>query len=64
VTDEELGDEQGELIAPLLPQHKRHDQPRANDRRIVNGIPWFLGTGTAGRTYHQSMAAALLAIAG
>jgi transposase len=43
--DEELGDEQWELIAPLLPQHKRRGIPRAEDRRTLNGILWVLRSG-------------------
>jgi transposase len=40
--DEELGDEQWELIAPLLPKPKRRGRPRAEDRRTLNGILWIL----------------------
>jgi transposase len=43
--DEELGDEQWELIAPLLPKHKRRGRPRADDRRTLNGILWVLRSG-------------------
>lgn len=43
--DEELGDEQWELIAPLLPKHKRRGRPRAEDRRTLNGILWVLRSG-------------------
>jgi transposase len=43
--DEELGDEQWELIAPLLPKHKRRGRPRAEDRRALNGILWVLRSG-------------------
>jgi transposase len=42
---EELGDEQWELIAPLLPKHKRRGRPRAEDRRTLNGILWVLRSG-------------------
>src|SRR5918996_5612345 len=42
VMDEELGDEQWGLIAPLLPQHKRRGRPRADDRRTLDGILWVL----------------------
>ena len=45
VMDEELGDEQWKLIAPLLPQHKRRGRPRAEDRRTLNGILWVLHSG-------------------
>jgi transposase len=37
--DEELGDQQWEQIAPLLPQHQRRGRPRADDRRTIEGIP-------------------------
>ena len=43
--DEELGDEQWELIASLLPQHKRRGRPRADDRRTLDGILWVLRSG-------------------
>jgi transposase len=43
--DEELGDEQWELIAPLLPQHQRRGRPRADDRRTLDGILWVLRSG-------------------
>jgi transposase len=43
--DEELGDEQWELIAPLLPKPKRRGRPRTDDRRTLNGILWVLRSG-------------------
>jgi transposase len=43
--DEELGDEQWELIAPLLPKPKGRGRPRAEDRRTLNGILWVLRSG-------------------
>ncbi len=43
--DEELGDEQWKLIAPLLPKPKRRGRPRAEDRRTLNGILWVLRSG-------------------
>jgi transposase len=43
--DEELGDEQWELIAPLLPLHQRRGRPRADDRRTLDGILWVLRSG-------------------
>ena len=43
--DEELGDEQWELIAPLLPKHKRRGRPRAEDRPTLSGILWVLRSG-------------------
>jgi transposase len=39
---EELGDEQWELIVPLLPTYKKRGRPRADDRRTLNGILWVL----------------------
>ena len=43
--DEELDDQQWELIAPLLPQHKSRGRPRVDDRRTLNGILWLLRSG-------------------
>ncbi len=43
--DEELGDEQWELIAPLLPKPKGRGRPRAEDRRTLNGILGVLPSG-------------------
>ena len=43
--DEELRGEQWELIAPLLPKHRRRGRPRAEDRRTLNGILWVLRSG-------------------
>jgi transposase len=40
--DEELRDEQWDLTAPLLLQHKRRGRPRADDRRTLDGILWVL----------------------
>ncbi len=62
--DEELGDQQWEQIAPLLPQHQRRGRPRADDRRTIEGIPsassgqvcGCSGPVAAGRTYQQGMA--------
>lgn len=70
--DEELRDEQWELIAPLLLNHKKRGRPRAEDRRTLNGILLWqaqdrfgcLDPVLAGRTYHQSMAADPLATVG
>jgi transposase len=47
--DEELGDEQWQLIAPLLPQHQRRGRPRADDRRTLEGILWVLRSGARWR---------------
>jgi hypothetical protein len=41
----ELQEEQWELIAPLLPKHKRRGRPRAEDRRTLNGMLWVLRSG-------------------
>src|SRR5918999_3226274 len=43
--DEELGDQQWELMAPLLPKPKRRGRPRAEDRPTLNGILWVLRSG-------------------
>ncbi len=45
MTEGELQEEQWELIAPLLPKHKRRGRPRAEDRRTLNGILWVLRSG-------------------
>ena len=45
MTEEELGDEQWELIAPLLPKHKCRGRPRADHWRTLNGILWMLRSG-------------------
>jgi hypothetical protein len=45
MTDGDLQEEQWELIAPLLPKHKRRGRPRADDRRTLNGILWILRSG-------------------
>ena len=41
----ELRDDQWELIAPLLPSHKKRGRPRADDRRTLDGILWVLRSG-------------------
>jgi transposase len=41
----DLRDEQWELIAPLLPPHKKQGRPRADDRTTLNGILWVLRSG-------------------
>jgi transposase len=43
--DEELGDEQWDLIALLLPKPKGRGRPRAEDRRTLNAILWVLRSG-------------------
>lgn len=43
-----LTDEQWEKIEPLLPKEempRRRGRPRANDRRVIEGILWVLRTG-------------------
>jgi transposase len=47
--DEELGDEQWELIAPLLPKPQVGGRPRAEDRRTLNGVLWVLRSGARWR---------------
>jgi Putative transposase of IS4/5 family (DUF4096) len=49
MTEGELQEEQWELIAPLLPKHKRRGRPRADDRRTLNGILWILRSGARWR---------------
>ena len=44
----ELTDAQWERLHPLLPPHTS-GHPRADDRRIVNGIVWKLATGAPWR---------------
>ncbi len=45
----ELTDEQYALLQPLLPPAKRTGRPRANDRKILNGLFWKLATGASWR---------------
>lgn len=41
----ELNDAQWQVLAPLLPSRRRLGRPRADDRRVINGILYVLGTG-------------------
>ena len=41
----ELSDFEWGIIKPLLPPRSRVGRPRADDRRIINGILYFLTTG-------------------
>jgi transposase len=41
----ELSDFEWEVIKPLLPPMSRVGRPRADDRRIINGILYVLTTG-------------------
>jgi len=41
----ELSDEEWELIKPLLPPKAKIGRPRADDRRVLNGILYVLATG-------------------
>ncbi|GBC72092.1 hypothetical protein HRbin02_01884 [Candidatus Calditenuaceae archaeon HR02] len=41
----ELSDFEWELIRPLLPPKPRGGRPRADDRRVLNGILYVLTTG-------------------
>ena len=43
----ELTDEQWERIRPLLPPPARTGRPRADDRKVLNGILYVLRTGCA-----------------
>ena len=45
----ELTDFEWHVIAPLLP-NKPQGVPRADDRRVLNGILWVLRTGHRGVT--------------
>jgi transposase len=45
----DLTDEQWQRLKPLLPAHQKEGRPRADDRRIVNGIRWILRTGAPWR---------------
>jgi transposase len=62
--DEELGDEQWVLIAPLLPIHQRRGRPRADDRRTLGGILWVLRSGARWKTCLLSMAVGPLVTGG
>ena len=41
----ELTDEQWKIIAPHLPPPKRTGRPRADDRKVLEGILWLLRSG-------------------
>jgi transposase len=41
----ELSDEQWQAVAPLLPLRPRRGRPRADDRRVIDGILYVLTTG-------------------
>jgi hypothetical protein len=41
----ELSDDEWVVIKPLLPPRSRVGRPRADDRRIINGILYVLTTG-------------------
>src|SRR5438876_8324366 len=45
----DLSDEQWQRLEPLLPQPKSTGRPRADDRRLLNGILWILRTGAPWR---------------
>jgi len=45
----ELSDEQFALLEPLLPPHKKTGRPRADDRKVLNGLIWKLATGASWR---------------
>ncbi|GAA2267967.1 hypothetical protein GCM10010145_48060 [Streptomyces ruber] len=44
----ELTDEEGELLAPLVPRAAT-GRPRVEDRRVINGMVYTIGTGTSWR---------------
>jgi transposase len=41
----DLRDDHWELIAPLLPSHKKRVRPRADNQGTLNGILWVLCSG-------------------
>lgn len=45
----DLTDEQWQRLEPLLPRHHHEGRPRADDRRMVNGLRWALRTGAPWR---------------
>lgn len=45
----EVTDEQYALIEPLLPPRNATGRPRADDRKMLNGLLWKLATGAAWR---------------
>ncbi len=45
----DLTEEQWQRLQPVLPKHKKEGRPRADDRRMVNGIRWVLRTGAPWR---------------
>ena len=45
----ELSDFEWSIIQPLLP-NKPRGKPRADDRKVLNGIYWRLRTGSPGTT--------------
>ena len=51
----ELTDFEWSIIAPLLP-NKPRGVPRADDRRVLNGIYWRLRTGSPGRIFRSGTA--------
>ena len=48
----ELTDFEWSIIEPLLP-NKPRGVPRADDRRVLNGIYWRLRTAVLGRTFRS-----------
>lgn len=45
----ELSDAEWAVVAPLLPPPARTGRPRTDDRTVLNGIFWILGTGAPWR---------------
>jgi transposase len=41
----EVSDDEWELIRPLLPPRAKVGRPRADDRKVLNGILYVLTTG-------------------
>ncbi len=52
-----LTDEQWERIRPLLPPPARTGRPRADDRKVLNGILYVLRTGCAWKEMPQEYGA-------
>ncbi|MGY4573358.1 hypothetical protein ACVWY5_006428 [Bradyrhizobium sp. USDA 3256] len=51
----ELSDEEWTAIRPMLP-NKPRGVPRANDRRVLNGIFWCYDPGRHGSIYQTPLA--------
>lgn len=56
-----LSDEQWEVISPLLPEKRGLGRPRANDRRVFEGILYVLRTGCRWKDMPQEFGASVTA---